>query len=32
MNFEIIKSGIVVLTEREKDDMVDTDVAMGWML
>jgi hypothetical protein len=29
MNFEIIKSGIVVLTEREKDDMIDTDVAVG---
>jgi hypothetical protein len=29
MNFEIVKSRIVVLTGREKPDMTDADVAMG---
>jgi hypothetical protein len=32
MNSEIIKSGMVVLTEREKFDVADTDLAMTWML
>jgi hypothetical protein len=32
MNSEMHKSGNVVLTGREKADMTDTDVAMGWML
>jgi hypothetical protein len=32
MNSEIIKSEIVMLTGREKADMTNTDVAMGWML
>jgi hypothetical protein len=32
MNSEMVKSGIVVLTEREKDDVTDVDVAVGWML
>jgi hypothetical protein len=32
MNSEMVKSGIVVLTEREKDDVTDADVAMSWML
>jgi hypothetical protein len=32
MNSEIIKSEIVMLTGREKADMANTDVAMGWML
>jgi hypothetical protein len=32
MNFEMVKSRMVVLTEREKVDMADADVALGWML
>jgi hypothetical protein len=32
MNSEMIKFRIVVLTEREKDDVTDADVAVGWML
>jgi hypothetical protein len=32
MNSEIVKSEIVMLTGREKTDMANTDVAMGWML
>jgi hypothetical protein len=28
MNSEMVKSGIVVLTRREKSDMADTNVAM----
>jgi hypothetical protein len=29
MNFEMIKSGIVVLTGREKTDMTNADVIVG---
>jgi hypothetical protein len=29
MNFEIVKSGMVVLTERENTDMIDADVVVG---
>jgi hypothetical protein len=29
INFEIVKSGMVVLTERKKTDVTDADVAMG---
>jgi hypothetical protein len=32
MNSEIVKSGMVVLTGREKVNVTDTDVAVGWML
>jgi hypothetical protein len=32
MNSEMVKSGMVVLTRREKVDMADTDVVVGWML
>jgi hypothetical protein len=32
MNSEIIKSEIVVLTGREKASMINTDVAMDWIL
>jgi hypothetical protein len=32
MNSEMIKSVMVVLTGREKDDVADADVAMDWML
>jgi hypothetical protein len=32
MNSEMITSEIVVLTGREKGDMTDTDVAVGWMI
>jgi hypothetical protein len=32
MNFEIVKSDMVVLSEREKADVTDADVAMSWML
>jgi hypothetical protein len=32
MNSEIVKSEMVVLTEREKVNVTDTDVAVGWML
>jgi hypothetical protein len=32
MNCEMIKSGMVVLTEREKADMTDIDVTVDWML
>jgi hypothetical protein len=28
----MFKFGIVVLSEREKTDMTDTDVSVGWML
>jgi hypothetical protein len=31
INFEIVKSGMVVLTERKKADVADADVAMGCM-
>jgi hypothetical protein len=29
MNSEIVKYGMVVLTDREKTDMVDADVAVS---
>jgi hypothetical protein len=29
MNFEIVKSEMVMLTRRKKSDMTDTDVAVG---
>jgi hypothetical protein len=32
MNSEMVKSGMVVLTGREKADMANADVAMSWML
>jgi hypothetical protein len=32
MNSKMIKSGMMVLTEREKADVVDADMAVGWML
>jgi hypothetical protein len=30
--FEMVKSGVVVLTVRENADVVDADVAVGWMM
>jgi hypothetical protein len=30
MNYEMVKSGIVVLIEREETDMTTADVATGW--
>jgi hypothetical protein len=32
MNSKMVKSGIVVLTEREKTDITEADVAVGWIL
>jgi hypothetical protein len=32
INSEIVKSEMVVLTGREKADVVDVDVTVGWML
>jgi hypothetical protein len=32
MNSEMVKSRMVVSTEREKADVADADVAVGWML
>jgi hypothetical protein len=32
MNSEMVKSEMVVLTGREKADMTNADVAMGWVL
>jgi hypothetical protein len=32
MDSKMVKSGMVVLTGREKTDMVDANVAVGWML
>jgi hypothetical protein len=32
MNFKMIKSEMVVLTRREKTDVTDADVAIGWKL
>jgi hypothetical protein len=29
MNFEIVKSEMVMLTRRKKSDMTDTDVVVG---
>jgi hypothetical protein len=32
MNSKIVKSKIVMLIEREKVEVSDADVSMGWML
>jgi hypothetical protein len=32
MNYEIIKYRMVMLTEREKIDVADADMIVGWML
>jgi hypothetical protein len=32
MNSEMVKSGMMVLTEREKIDVTDADVSVDWML
>jgi hypothetical protein len=32
MNFEMVKSEMLVLSGREKTDVTDADVAMSWML
>jgi hypothetical protein len=32
LNSKIVETGMVVLTGREKSDVGDADVAMGWML
>jgi hypothetical protein len=32
MNSKLVKCGMVVLTEREKPDVTDADVVVGWML
>jgi hypothetical protein len=32
MNSKMVKSRMMVLTEREKADVVDADMAVGWML
>jgi hypothetical protein len=32
MNSKMVKSAMVVLTERERSDMADADVDVGWML
>jgi hypothetical protein len=32
MNFEMIKSQMVLLTEREKTDMVDVDIVVSSIL
>jgi hypothetical protein len=32
INFEMVNSEMVVLTEREKTDISDVAVTMGWML
>jgi hypothetical protein len=32
MNFEMVKSGMVVLIGREETNVADVDVAMDWML
>jgi hypothetical protein len=32
MNSEMVKSGMVVLIEREKTNVADVDVAMDWIL
>jgi hypothetical protein len=32
MNSKIVKSEMVVLTGREKADVTDADVAVGWIL
>jgi hypothetical protein len=32
MNSKMVKCEIVVLTRREKTDVTDADIAIGWML
>jgi hypothetical protein len=32
LNSKMVNSGMVVLTGREKADVTDTDVAVGWKL
>jgi hypothetical protein len=32
MNYEMVKSKMVVVTGRDKADMSDADVAVSWML
>jgi hypothetical protein len=32
LNSEIVKSGMVVLTGREKTNVTDADMAVGWKL
>jgi hypothetical protein len=32
INYEIVNSEMMVLTEREKIDMTDADVPVSWML
>jgi hypothetical protein len=32
MNSELFKSGMVVLTERERADVTSADVVVDWML
>jgi hypothetical protein len=32
MNSEMVKYGMVMLTGREKTDITDADVTVGWML
>jgi hypothetical protein len=32
MNFEMVKSEMVVLAGREKTDVADIDMTLGWML
>ena len=32
LNSEMVKSGMVLLTGRERVDVADADVAMGWKL
>jgi hypothetical protein len=31
MNSKIVKSEIVMLTEKEKTDVANVDIAVGWM-
>ena len=32
LNYKMVKSGIVMLTGKEKADVADADVAVGWKL
>jgi hypothetical protein len=32
MNYEMVKSGMLVLTGREKTDVTDADMVIDWML
>jgi hypothetical protein len=32
MNSEMVMSGMMMLTKREKTDMADADVSVDWML